>query len=97
MALTNQESNFVSRLEQIATEILDMRDRVRREMALYNAAGFGTSITDEDLTTPVDGVAPFPHLTQSKMWNCITAFDAFIDALGDDVSGQAVNLINMTR
>ncbi len=91
MALTAQESNFIGRLQQKAAALLDLRDDLQREIALYNAEGFGESITDADLQT----VGDYGHLTQSKMWNCVTAFDAVLDALGDDVSGQAINLVKM--
>ena len=91
MALTNQESNFISRITTIAAQTLELREQMKEEIALYNAEGFGESISDADLQS----VAAFQHLTQSKMWNVITAFNAVLTALGDDVSGQAVNLIKM--
>lgn len=91
MALTAQESNFITRLQALSTEVLDIRHRIEEEYALYNAEGFGVAITDADLQE----VAAFQHITQSKMWNTITALTAVTTALGDDVSGQAVNLIKM--
>lgn len=91
MALTTQESNFISRLQSLSAEILDVRHRIQEEVALYNAEGFGVAITDADLQE----VTAFQHITQSKMWNTITALTAVTTALGDDVSGQAVNLIKM--
>lgn len=91
MALSNQESNFISRMQQLAEETLDLRHRIQEEYALYNAEGFGESITDVDLQE----VSAFKHITQSKMWNAITALTTVTTALGDDVSGQAVNLIKL--
>jgi hypothetical protein len=91
MAFTDQESNFVSRSQNLASQILDLRDELQREVALYNAEGFGESITDADLAAN----ATFSHLTQSKLWNCITAFNSVLTALGDDANGQAINLIKM--
>lgn len=91
MPLTTQESNFISRLQALSLEVLDIRHRIQQEYALYNAEGFGVAITDADLQE----VDAFKHLTQSKMWNTITALNAVTTALGDDVSGQAVNLIKM--
>ncbi len=91
MSLTAQESNFIGRLQQKAAALLDLRDDLQREIALYNAEGFGQSITDADLQT----VGDYGHITQAKMLGCITAFSDVLTALGDDVSGQAVNLVKM--
>lgn len=91
MALTQQQSNFISRIQQLAAETLEIRHQMQEEIALYNAEGFGADITDVELAA----IPAFAHLTQSKMWNCITAFETSLTALGDDVSGQAVNLIKM--
>jgi hypothetical protein len=91
MALTAQEQNFVSRLQMEAMQLLDTRDRLRREVALYNAEGFGAAITDEELAA----LQALAHLTQAEVQNCLTAFSTVVAALGDDVSGQAVNLIRM--
>jgi hypothetical protein len=91
MALTPQEQNFVSRLQIEAMQLLETRDRLRLEVALYNAEGFGAAITDESLAA----LPALAHLTQVEVQNCLTAFGAVLTALGDDVSGQAVNLIRM--
>jgi len=96
MALTTQESNFVSRIQSKAEILLDLRDDLQREVALYNAEGFGASITTEDLTAAVgDRPAPFSNLTAGKIADCITAFSGVLTALGNDASGQSVNLIKM--
>jgi len=91
MALTAQESNFIGRLQQKAAALLDLRDDLQREIALYNAEGFGDSITDADLQT----VGDYEHITQAKMLNCVTAVNVVLLSMGDDVSGQAVNLVKM--
>lgn len=91
MAFTAQESNFMSRIQAKAEQLLDLRDELQREIALYEAEDFGGSITDADLA----GITAFAHLTQSKLWNCVGAFNAVLTALGDDETGQAVNLIKM--
>ena len=91
MALTQQESNFVSRLQQLAEETLALRHKIQEEIALYNAEAFGTTITDPDLQE----VAAFKHITQAEMVSTITALSAIITALGDDTSGQAINLIKL--
>ena len=91
MALTQQESNFVSRLQQLAEETLALRHKIQEEIALYNAEGFGTAITDPDLQE----VSAFKHLTQTKLVATVTALSAVITALGDDSSGQSVNLIKI--
>lgn len=91
MALTAQESNFISRIQAKAEQILDLRDDLEREIALYNAMGFGSSITDQELSE----IQGFAHITQSNMWNCITAFESVLTALGDDMTGQAISLIKL--
>ena len=91
MALTQQESNFISRLQQLAEETLALRHKIQEEIALYNAEVFGTTITDSDLQE----VPSFKHITQAEMVNTITALSAIITALGDDSSGQAINLIKL--
>lgn len=91
--LTQQEMNFVSRQVERAQRLLDLRDDFKRDVALYNALGFGETITDAKLVgTLINGVPVFAYLTQSSIWNVVTAQTA---ALGDDVGGQAVNLIKM--
>lgn len=91
MALTAQQQNFMSRLQQMAQETRTLRNQIKEEIALYNAKGFGVDITDAEL----ENIPSFEHLTQSDLWNCITALQGVIDALGDEVSGQLVNLIKM--
>ena len=91
MSLTAQESNFIGRLQQKAAALLDLRDDLQREIALYNAEGFGQSITDVDLQM----VGDYGHITQAKMLGCVTAINVVLLSMGDDVSGQAVNLVKM--
>lgn len=91
MALTAQESNFITRLQTLSDDTLDLRHRMQEEIARYNGNEFGTSITDADLQEKTD----FQHLTQAKMQSAITALNVVLTALGDDVSGQAINLIKM--
>lgn len=95
MALTTQQANWLSRQQEEAQRLLDMRDRLERDIAMYNAEGFGADITDADIVASAEIYPALAHLTQSDMWNVVTAFTAVLDALGDDVSGQAVNLIKM--
>jgi hypothetical protein len=87
--LTDQQQRFMTRMRELAVQQLDLLDQIDREVALYNAEGFGAAITDVALAA-TDG---FEHYTQSDLWNVVTAFDAVQDALGDNVSGQQVNLI----
>ena len=91
MSLTQQESNFVSRIQQLADKALTLRHEIQEEIALYNAEAFGTTITDSDLQE----VSAFKHITQAEMVNTITALSAIITSLGDDSSGQAINLIKL--
>jgi hypothetical protein len=93
MALEQQAVNWVGRLIDRSQRILDLRDEMKREVALYNTQGFGASLTDQELAA-VESLAGY---TQSDIWNAVTAHQEMLDALGDDVSGQAVNLIKMRR
>lgn len=88
-ALTNQEQRFITRAREDAMTLLNMRDELTRLVALYNAKGFGASILDADFAETPN----FDQYTQSDVWNVVTAFNSVLDALGDNVSGEAVNLI----
>lgn len=91
MALTQQEQNFVSRVQQIADTLLEAQHEVQRLIAEWNQNDFFNQITDEDLGE----IASFTHLTASELSNAVTAISAFNTALGDYSSGQAVNLIKL--
>jgi len=89
MALTAQESNYVTRISTLASQLLKLRDELATESETYYSEGFDTSITTADLAVA------FPHLTQAKVGGCITAFDGVLANLGSGVNGQTVNLRKM--
>lgn len=89
--MDSQQENFVVRLINNSQKMLDLRDEMQRDIALYNGLDFGSVLTDGALAA----VERLAYLQQSDIWNAITAQSAVLTALGDDVSGQAVNLIKM--
>lgn len=90
MALTVQQQNFASDLMTLAASERAVQLQAKDIVARYNNNGFST-IATVDLAA----YAPTAHLTQLKVQNCVGAINAIATALGDDVTGQAVNLIEM--
>lgn len=86
-----QEMNFVSELMQAGEDILNLRTRLQLLRSRYTLNAFDSSITDQELAeTPT-----FAHLTQAELVSGVSAIDAVLNALGDNISGQATNLIRL--
>lgn len=88
-ALTAQQQNLISELETWADAELQQRSKAENIAARWNLNDVFNQIDDAGVE------AVFPHLTKSKISNGINAVNAVVSALGDDVSGQAVNLIEL--
>ena len=89
MALSAQNSNLISEMMNWAEIELAQRDKARNILARWNQNDVFNTLTDVDVT------AVFPHLDKSEVAEGINAITAVNTALGDDVSGQAVNLIKL--
>lgn len=89
MALSTQNSNFVSELMAWADTELQQRDKARNLLARWNNNDVFNALTDADVT------AAFSHLVKGEVVEGINAVTAIVTALGDDTSGQAVNLIKL--
>lgn len=88
---TDQEQNFVTDTMNLSQIILNDRTALENLIARYNNNQFGSSLSDAKLA----GLTSTAHLTLAKIQNAVTAFNALLTALGDDVSGEATNLIKM--
>jgi hypothetical protein len=99
MALSAQNSDFISRGITRSAAILQLRADLELELGQWNLDGVYDALTDEDIA------AKFPHLTKGKVVEYINAIKAILVALGtkdgngdpvhNDISGQAANLIKM--
>lgn len=89
--MTDQEQNFVSRQMDLAADLIGILNRIKLAQAEWNNNDFFNQITDQDLAS----ISGFAHLTAAKLSNSITAITAVETALGDDVTGQLVNLIKL--
>lgn len=89
MALTTQQTNFILEMQTEAAVQLASRDRQRNLVARYTQNDFANTMLDADVIAGTNG------LTKQEIVDGITAFNAVLTALGDDVSGQATNLIKL--
>ena len=75
MALTAQQSNFVSRVIAAAEDMRDLRFRLDDLEGQWFGNGHNTKINTADLAEV------FPHLTSAELTNLITALIAVRDVL----------------
>jgi hypothetical protein len=90
-SLTDQQQNIISDVMAESTTLLAQRDRLELLLARWNQNDSFNQILNADLLL----LPSTSHLTNSKIANAINAFTAILTALGDDSSGQAVNLIKL--
>ena len=91
MGLSAQQQNFLSELQQDAESVLAQRNTLREIIARWNLNDFSSIFATGDIKES----PTFAHLDKEKVSNAITAFQQVLDALGDDVSGQATNLLKL--
>jgi plasmid maintenance system antidote protein VapI len=91
MALSAQNSNFISELTTKSEMILDLQREIDVLVARWNQNDMFNALTDVD----IQAVAAFAHLTKSEVSNAVNAVTAVSTALGDLTTGQAVNLLKM--
>lgn len=91
MALSNQFSNEITRIMQYAEQLLALRQELQLLRTRWDQNDMYNLLLDAD----IQAVSGFAHLTKSEVSNAVAAFDAVLTALGDNVTGQAVNLIKL--
>ena len=91
MALSNQFQNEITRIITLAEETLRIRYDMELLIARWNQNDMFNQLNDPD----IQAITGFGHLTVSEVANAISAFTSILGALGDNTSGQAVNLIKM--
>lgn len=89
MSLSVQNTNLISELLEYAETELSQRDKAQNLIARWNNNDVFNQLNDGDIQ------AIFSWLDKSKVSNGVNATTAILTALGDDVSGQAVNLIKL--
>lgn len=89
MPLTPQKSNFISELMNWSALELQQRAVAQDLIARWNLNAIGSGLDD------VTVQAVFPHLTAQEITDAVVAAQAVLTAMGDNVSGQATNLIKM--
>jgi hypothetical protein len=90
MALTIQDSNFLSEMIQLANDQLEIQNREQDIVARWNNNDLFNTLVSADIE------AAYPGITKDEVVAGITAFNAVLTALGDDTSGQASNLFKLT-
>ena len=91
MALSVQNQNFIAEIMQEAESLLSTKSSLERFIARWNLNDMFNTLSDADIAE----VGAFSHLTKSEVSNCISAFEAILTALGDNVTGQSTNLVKM--
>lgn len=90
MALTNQDSNFLSEMIALAKAQLELQNREQDIVARWNNNDLFNTLVSEDVE------AAYPGITKAEVIAGINAFNTILTALGDDTSGQASNLFKLT-
>ena len=91
MALSNQFQNEIVRIITLAEVTLSIRQDMQLLVARWNQNDMFNQLNDPD----IQAITGFGHLTTSEIANAIGAFTGILESLGDNTSGQAVNLIKM--
>jgi hypothetical protein len=91
MALTDQNSNFISNLTSLGEQLLAQQRTIDLMIAQWAQNGMFEALTDED----IQAIPAFAHLSKSEVANAINAITAVTTALGDLSTGQAVNLLKL--
>lgn len=89
MTFTTQQANFVSELQTAAKDTLNLRDRLEDLAARWTQNDFFNEMVDSEVAAGTNGV------TKGEIIEAINAVNAVLAALGDNTSGQAVNLIKL--
>lgn len=91
MALSDQFRNEINRIMQYAEQVLALRYELQSLRTRWDQNDMYNLLTDQD----IQAISSFAHLSRSDVSNAVVAFDAILTALGDNTTGQAVNLIKL--
>lgn len=89
MAFTTQQANFVYELQQAAAAQLSLRDTLENLSARWVQNDFFNEMDEAEVAAGTNGV------TKGEIIEAINAINAVLTALGDNQTGQAVNLIKL--
>lgn len=89
MTFTTQQQNFVTELQQAAHEQLALRDWLENLSARWTQNDFFNEMDEAEVAAGTNGV------TKGEIIEAINAINAVLTALGDNTTGQAVNLIKL--
>lgn len=87
MALSHQESDFITRMAALSNQILDLQNQIQLEIGQYNALQYSSALLSDD----IDDV--FPTLDHDIVVSWVTGIIAVDTTIGDMVSGHASNFI----
>lgn len=82
MAISNVQKNVASKMQTIATKILQVKNSLSVVVAMYTAEGM-TTLTDADYA----GLEEFAHVTVAEMTAAKNALDAINTTIGDYAAG----------
>lgn len=89
MVFTTQQANFIAELQVAAAETLTLRDKLENLAARWTQNDFFNEMDEAEVAAGTNG------LTKGEIIEAINAINAVLTALGDNASGQAVNLIKL--
>lgn len=82
--MLNVQKNIASTMQNLATEILEIKDRLAVLVQMYGTEGMAT-LTDQDY----QALPEFAHITVAEMTGGKNAFDAINTAIGDYSAGTS--------
>lgn len=84
VALTTQQRNFLTRIEQMGLSLIPLEDELRVLSQEWFENAHNSRITDAELQAvgSTENEPPFAHLTSEELTNVIFAFGQLVDLLG---------------
>jgi hypothetical protein len=89
MTFTTQQANFVAELQTYASAQLALRDIAENLSARWVQNDFFNEMDEVEVAAGTNGVS------KGEIIEAINAINAVLTALGDNSTGQAVNLIKL--
>ena len=91
MAMSAQQQNFISDMMAWSEQMLAVRAKGQELVARFNLNSVLSKLNDQEIAE----IELFAHLDSDKVAGAVTALQIIDTALGDNVSGQATNLIKL--
>ena len=91
MAMSAQQQNFISDMMAWSEQMLAVRAKGQELVARFNLNSVLSKLNDQEIAE----IESFAHLDADKITGAVTALQIIDTALGDNVSGQATNLIKL--